>query len=210
MHSLSARQPLPAGSVVLLRPLVWILAAVDTSVHFRNHDVLATFETARWRIDLVLSDNDQELYGRPNRHTYELFLQLKQIDHRTKNVNQPRPNGIVRRFHRTLLAERFRVEGRCTWFETIDEMQGVLDNFLVTYNPKCAQQGRGMNGYTPWQAFKEYLSSQNHHPQLTGGMKGRMVAPTGTPPRGDRGRRLASPYILFVLCTLRTNQLVTA
>jgi transposase InsO family protein len=32
------------------------------------------------------------------------------------------PNGIIERFHRTLLDEHFRVEGRRTWFETIEEM----------------------------------------------------------------------------------------
>jgi len=33
--------------------------------------------------------------------------------------------------HRTLLDEHFRVEGRRTWFETLDEMQSVLDQYLV-------------------------------------------------------------------------------
>ena len=63
----------------------------------------------------------------------------------------------MERFHRTLLDEHLRVEGRRTWFETIDEMQGALDPFLLTYNRKRPHQGRGMNGRTPWQAFKEGL-----------------------------------------------------
>jgi hypothetical protein len=43
-------------------------------------------------------------------------------------------DGIVERLHRTLLDEHFRVEGRRTWFETLDEMQTVLDQYLVDYN----------------------------------------------------------------------------
>ena len=43
-------------------------------------------------------------------------------------------NGIVERWHRTLLDEHFRVEGRPTWFETIEEMQTVIDQYLVEYN----------------------------------------------------------------------------
>ncbi|HEY0281924.1 MAG TPA: integrase core domain-containing protein, partial [Rhizomicrobium sp.] len=51
--------------------------------------------------------------------------------------------------------EHFRVEGRKTWFETIEEMQVVLDEYLVGYNTKRPHQGRGMNGRTPLVAFRE-------------------------------------------------------
>ena len=33
-----------------------------------------------------------------------------------------------------------------TWFETIEQMQTVLDDYLVGYNTKRPHQGRGMNG----------------------------------------------------------------
>ena len=54
----------------------------------------------------------------------------------------PQSNGIVERFHRTLLDEHFRVEGRRTWFETIEEMQVALDKYLVTYNRKRPSPAR--------------------------------------------------------------------
>ena len=57
----------------------------------------------------------------------------------------------------TLFDEHFRVEGRRTWFETIEEMQAVLDKYLVAYNRNRPHQGRRMNGRTPWQAFQEGL-----------------------------------------------------
>ena len=63
-------------------------------------------------------------------------------------------NGIVERLHRTLLDEHFRVEGRKTWFETIEEMQAVLDDYLTSYNTRRPHQGRGMNGRTPIKAFR--------------------------------------------------------
>ena len=47
--------------------------------------------------------------------------------------------------------------GRRTWFETIEEMQAVLDAYLVLYNTKRPHQGRGMNGRTPALAFVEGL-----------------------------------------------------
>jgi transposase InsO family protein len=72
-------------------------------------------------------------------------------------VRRPQSNGIVERLHRTLLDEHFRVEGRRTWFETIEEMQRALDDYLMVHNHQRSHQGRGMNGRTPAQAFKEGL-----------------------------------------------------
>jgi hypothetical protein len=65
-----------------------------------------------------------------------------------KVVSRPQPNGIVERLHWTLLDEHFRVEGRKTWFETIEEMQIVLGTYIVGYNTRCPHQGRGINGCT--------------------------------------------------------------
>ncbi len=70
-------------------------------------------------------------------------------------MRRPQSNGILERFHRSLLDEHFRVEGRRTWFEIIDEMQVVLDDYLEAYNTKQPHQGRGMNGRTPIRAFTE-------------------------------------------------------
>lgn len=126
-----------------------------TAVHLMNNDVLPTFEQAGANIEVVLSDNGREFCGRPDRHPYELFLQLEQIEHRTTKVKRPQSNGIVERLHRTLLDEHFRVEGRRTWFETIDEMQTALDAYIVTYNTRRPHQGRNMNGRTPQKAFTD-------------------------------------------------------
>ncbi|MCA3632589.1 MAG: transposase [Methylobacterium sp.] len=88
---------------------------------------------------------------------YAERLKGGEIGHRTTRVKWAQSNGIIERFHRTLLDEHFRVEGRRTWFETIEEMQGVLDDYLVIYNTRRPHQRRGMNGRTPAQAFIEGL-----------------------------------------------------
>ncbi|MFM7688664.1 MAG: integrase core domain-containing protein, partial [Alphaproteobacteria bacterium] len=126
-----------------------------TAVHLMNGDVLPTFEANEVKIETVLSDNGREFCGRPDQHPYELFMQLEDIAHRTTRVRRPQSNGILERFHRTLLNEHFRVEGRRSWFETIEEMQAVLDDYLEGYNTKRPHQGRGMNGRTPIRAFTE-------------------------------------------------------
>ena len=130
-----------------------------TAVQLMNNEVIPTFEAVDARIDVVLSDNGREFCGRPDSHPYELFLQLEDITHRTTRVKRPQSNGIVERFHRTLLDEHFRVEGRKTWFETVAEMQAVLDGYLVHYNTRRPHQGRGMNGRTPAAVFAAGLPS---------------------------------------------------
>ena len=113
-----------------------------TAVYTMNNDVLPTFEAHKAKIDVVLSDNGREFCGRPDKHPYELFLQLEEIEHRTTKVKRPQSNGIVERLHRTLLDEHFRVEGRRCWYETVEEMQEELDKFLLYYNTKRPHQGR--------------------------------------------------------------------
>ncbi len=128
-----------------------------TAVHVMNNDVLPTFEAHDAGITTVLSDNGREFCGRPDRHPYELFLQLEEIEHRTTKVRRPQSNGYVERLHRTLLDEHFRVMGRKKFYESVDEMQADLDTYLVGYNTRRPHQGRGMNGRTPARAFKDGL-----------------------------------------------------
>lgn len=141
-----------------------------TAVHTLNNDVLPTFEEHGTRIEAVLSDNGREFCGRPDQHPYELFLQLEEIEHRTTRVRRPQSNGIIERFHRTVLDEHFRVEGRKTWFETIGEMQKALDQWLCVYNEKRPHQGRAMNGRTPLKAFAD-------------GLKAAPASPAKSPPK---------------------------
>ena len=118
-----------------------------------NGDVIPTFEAHDARIETVLSDNGREFCGRPDQRPYELFLQLEEIEHRTSRIERPQSSDIVGRFRRTLRHEHLRVEGRRDRFETIEETQAVLDDFLTGYNQRRPHQGRNMNGRTAAKAF---------------------------------------------------------
>lgn len=128
-----------------------------TAVHLLNTDILPTFEQHGAKITTILSDNGREFCGRPDQHPYELFLQLEDIEHRTTRVRRPQSNGFVERLHRTLLDEHFRVMGRTTWYESLEQMQTDLDAYLQQYNHKRPHQGREMNGRTPFKAFIDGL-----------------------------------------------------
>lgn len=125
-----------------------------TAAHVLNDRVLPVFEEHGIRIRTILSDNGREFCGRPDRHPYELFLQLEGIEHRTTRVRRPQSNGFIERFHRTLLDEHLRVKGRTTWYETLEEMQVDLDLYLESYNTQRPHRGRKMNGRTPYAVFQ--------------------------------------------------------
>jgi transposase InsO family protein len=82
-----------------------------TAVQILNNHVLPFFEKQGVKIRTILSDNGHEYCGRPDKHPYELFLQLEDIEHRTTKVGRPQSNGFIERFHRTLLEEHLRIKG---------------------------------------------------------------------------------------------------
>ena len=62
------------------------------------------------------------------------------------------------RMNRTMLDECFRVSGRTTWFESIEQIQTDLDKFITYYNLERSHQGYRLQGRTPAQALREALS----------------------------------------------------
>jgi transposase InsO family protein len=125
-----------------------------TAVQTLNNFVLPFFEEHGVKIQTVLTDNGREYCGRPDKHPFELFLQLEDIEHRRTQVRRPQSNGYVERMHRTLLDEHFRIKGRTKFYETIEEMQLDLDGFLAFYNAERPHQGRNMNGRRPLEVFE--------------------------------------------------------
>jgi len=71
----------------------------------------------------VLTDRGNEYCGAPERHEYELYLALENIDHTRTKVKSPQTNGIVERFHKTVLNEFYRVAFRRKIHRGLEEMQ---------------------------------------------------------------------------------------
>ena len=147
-----------------------------TAVHVLNNHVLPFFEEHGVKVQTILSDNGREFCGRPDRHPYELFLQLEEIEHRTTRVRRPQSNGFIERFHRTLLDEHLRLKGRTTWYESVEEMQADLDAYLELYNTKRPHRGRGMEGRTPYAVFKAGKPKKKRAKKATSGKEVKKAA----------------------------------
>ncbi len=70
----------------------------------------------------------------------------------------PRTNGFVERMNRTLLDECFRIKGRSILYNTPEEIQCNLDEYLPYYNLKRSHQGYRLKGRTPAQALRESVT----------------------------------------------------
>ena len=78
----------------------------------------------------MLTDRGTEYCGNPERHEYELYLALEDIDHSRTKTKSPQTNGIVERFHKTVLDEFYRVAFRKKIYGSIGELQSDLDAWV--------------------------------------------------------------------------------
>ncbi len=80
-----------------------------TAADILNDRVIPFFDEHGIRVDRILTDRGTEYCGAHDRHEYELYLAVEDIDHTRTKVKSPQTNGICERFHKTLLDEFYRV-----------------------------------------------------------------------------------------------------
>ena len=140
-----------------------------TAADILNDRVLPFFEDHKIPILATLTDRGTEYCGNLDRHPYELYLQLNDIEHRKTRVKSPQTNGICERFHQTALNEFYRVAFRKKLYAELEALQEDLDEFIDHYNHERTHQGKRCQGRTPMETFvqgKEVYAEKN----LTEGM----------------------------------------
>jgi len=124
-----------------------------TAADLLNDRVLPFFADHEIPLSRILTDRGSEYCGAPDRHPYELYLTIEDVEHTRTRTKRPQTNGICERFHKTLLNEFYRVTFRKTFYETLDTLQANLDTYLDEYNRQRPHQGRWCYGKTPMQTF---------------------------------------------------------
>jgi transposase InsO family protein len=124
-----------------------------TAAELLNDRVVPLFDAHEIRLLRVLTDRGTEYCGNPERHEYELYLAVEDIDHSRTKTKSPQTNGIVERFHKTVLDEFYRVVFRKKVYRTIEALQADLDAWIKAYNEQRPHQGRWCFGKTPMQTF---------------------------------------------------------
>ena len=122
-----------------------------------NDQVLPFFSEQGIVLSRVLTDRGTDYCGNPERHEYELYLAVENIDHTRTKTKSPQTNGIVERFHKTMLDELYQVAFRKKTYGSIKELQQDLDAWLANFNEQRPHQGRWCYGKTPMQTFLDSL-----------------------------------------------------
>ncbi len=102
-----------------------------TAADLLNDRVVPFFDAHDIALSRVLTDRGTEYCGSPERHEYELYLAIENIDHTRTKAKSPQTNGICERFHKTLLDEFYRVAFRKKLYRTIAELQTDLDDWIA-------------------------------------------------------------------------------
>lgn len=126
-----------------------------TSADILNDRVLPFFEQQSLPMLRILTDRGTEYCGKVEQHDYQLYLAINNIDHTRTKANSPQTNGICERFHKTILQEFYQVTFRKKIYETIDELQKDLDEWLQYYNNERTHQGKMCCGRTPMQTLMD-------------------------------------------------------
>jgi transposase InsO family protein len=131
----------------------------EAAVAVVHNDVLPFYQEREIDVAAILTDNGREYCG-TDRHPYELYLQLNDIEHRTTRVRRPQTNGFVERFNRTVLDEFFRTAFRTKFYESVEELQADLDQWLVYYNTERPHHGYRNMGKRPIDTVEQYLKTR--------------------------------------------------
>lgn len=124
-----------------------------TAADLLNDKVLPLFESHDVPMLRMLTDRGTEYCGKVEQHDYQLYLAVKNIDHTKTKARHPQTNGIVERFHKTILNEFYQVAFRKKIYDSLEMLQIDLDEWLEHYNKERTHQGKMCYGRTPWQTF---------------------------------------------------------
>ena len=120
-----------------------------TAADILNDRVLPYFEQHELPMLRILTDRGTEYCGKVERHDYQLYLAINDIDHTKTKAMSPQTNGICERFHKTILNEFYQVTFRKKLYSSLEELQKDLDEWMVYYNNDRTHQGKMCCGRTP-------------------------------------------------------------
>lgn len=124
---------------------------------FLNDKVLPFFDNHGIPLIRTLTDRGTEYCGVLENHPYQLFCHLNDIEHTRTKARHPQTNGCTEKLNQTILEEFYQVAFRKKVYETIEELQADLDEFMAFYNERRTNQGKRCEGRTPMQTFIEGL-----------------------------------------------------
>ena len=120
-----------------------------TAADLLNDRVLPLLESEGVDLLRILTDRGTEFCGRPERHDYQLFLAINDIEHMCTKPYSLRTYGFCEWLHRNVKAEFYETAFRKTIYAELDDLQANPDAWVDGYNQERTHQGKTCCGRTP-------------------------------------------------------------
>jgi len=112
----------------------------------------------------ILTHRETEFCGSLDKHPYELYPQLNDIEHTKTKAKGPQTNGICKRVYQTILNKFYRVTFRKKVYSDLETLQMDLNEYMNEYNYERTHQGKRCQGRIPMETFlesKKYFVEKN-------------------------------------------------
>jgi len=118
-----------------------------------NDKVIPFFEEHTLKLLRILTDRGTEYCGAREYHEFQLYLTVEDIDHTKTKAKSPQTNGICERFHKTIQDEFYSTAFRRKVYNSIEQLQKDLDEWIDGYNTERTHSGKYCYGKTPMKTF---------------------------------------------------------
>jgi len=129
-----------------------------TAADMLNDRVLPFYEEQGIPLLRILTDRGSEYCGNREHHEYALYLDLEGIEHTRTKVKSPQTNGMCERFHQTIQNEFFASAFRRKLYQTLEQLQADVDEWLMHYNGERTHSGKHCFGKTPMQTMRDSIT----------------------------------------------------
>lgn len=129
-----------------------------SSMHFVEHHLIPKFFQNGVELETVLTDNGSEFIAK----NFNQLLIDYEIEHHRIPKGKPMLNGYCERFQRTIFDEFYKVVFRTRFFDSLEELNQALQEYLVYYNFERLHFGLDQNGALPIDVFKAKRSFLRH------------------------------------------------
>lgn len=122
-----------------------------------NDRVLPLYAAHNIPLLRILTDRGTEYCGKKESHSFQLYLNIEDIEHTRTKAYSPQTNGICERFHKTIKNECYDRIFRKKIYTTLDELQVDVDEWITWYNQERCHSGKHCYGKTPWQTWLDSI-----------------------------------------------------
>lgn len=126
-----------------------------TAADMLNDRVIPWYEEQGIPLLRILTDRGSEFCGNREKHEYELYLDLENIEHTRTKAKSPQTNGICERFHQTIQNEFYASAFRRKLYRSLDELQQDVEDWLTSYNQERTHSGKYCFGKTPMRTLMD-------------------------------------------------------